>query len=247
VRLHDYFSRTYILNLPERADRRHEMTRMLARIGMSPDPGKLEFFPAIRPNDAGGFPTIGARGCFLGHLEILRTALRQGAQRVLVMEDDLEIVPEFPAIEAGVVQTLSTRPWAFVYLGHVIKDLPSSPDRFVTSTASTMCSHFYGIGQPAISWLVEFLESLLQRPPGHPDGGPMCYDGALSVFRYRRPEVLTLFSSPNLGWQRSSRSDCYPNRWFDRVPIARHATAQLRKWRNWRNRLPLPPANPTAR
>ena len=60
---------------------------------------------------------------------------------------------------------------------------------------------------------VLFMEELQQRPPGHPDGGPMHIDGAYSTFRVQNPDVVTLIASPNLGWQRSSRSDVTPNWW----------------------------------
>ena len=68
--------------------------------------------------------------------------------------------------------------------------------------------------------LVDFLETVLRRPPGHPDGGPMHVDGAYCTFRNQNPEVITLVAHPNLGWQRRSRGDITP-RWFDRVPVLR--------------------------
>jgi|GEM_PF-165907 len=232
MRLIDYFSSAYVVNLPSRTDRRMEMELMLTRLGMMPLPEKLAFFPAIRPADAGGFPSIGARGCFLSHLELLKIALARGAERVLVMEDDLDIAPNLAAIEGPIVEQLQQQPWGLVYLGHYAEGLPPSNTGLVRANNLTMCSHFYGINQPFLEQLVTYLESILLRPAGHPDGGPMHYDGALSMFR-ERTGIPTLFATPCLGWQRSSRSDVAPNKWYDKIPGTRWAVSRARRLRNF--------------
>lgn len=224
----DYFSRTHVVNLPSRADRRDEMTRELAQVGMQFSAGRLEIFPAVRPSDPGGFESIGARGCFMSHLEILRGAQRAGAERVLIMEDDLAMSPRLRALEGQIVEALSSQPWGLVYLGHFAPNLPVGPSPLVRSDERTIATHFYGVSASALGPLVAHLEAILERPPGHPDGGPMHYDGALTHFRRANPG-LTLFTSPSLGWQRSSRSDIAGGRWFDRVPVMRDGVAVLRR------------------
>ena len=57
-----YFDKTFIINLAERTDRRREMLRELKGIGIAPTPGHVEFFPGIRPDDRGEFPSIGRTG-----------------------------------------------------------------------------------------------------------------------------------------------------------------------------------------
>jgi hypothetical protein len=66
----------------------------------------------------------------------------------------------------------------------------------------------------------------------------MHLDGAYSTFRAQNPDVVTLITSPNLGWQRSSPSDITPN-WWDRVPglrqlagAARTSKIRLKRWRS---------------
>ena len=93
-----------------------------------------------------------------------------------------------------------------------------------------------GLEQAGVDRLLRFLEELQQRPPGHPDGGPMHLDGAYSTFRAQNPDVVTLIASPNLGWQRSSRSDIYPNAWFDRVPGFRQLAGAARTSKTWLKR-----------
>ena len=68
------------------------------------------------------------------------------------------------------------------------------------------------------------------RPAGSKLGGPMGMDGSLSWFRRENPDVITLMAAPPLASQRSTRSDLSP-RWFDRVPMLRHAAERAREWR----------------
>jgi glycosyl transferase, family 25 len=57
----------------------------------------------------------------------------------------------------------------------------------------------------------------MQRPYGHPAGGPQHYDGALTMFRVENKDLVRLIAVPNCWRQRSSRSDIH-GRWFDRGP-----------------------------
>jgi len=211
--------------------------RELDAVGMQLEPGRLEIFPAIRPPDQGDFTSIGVRGCYLSHLDVLREALRKGAKRVLVMEDDVAISPRLPQVERALVDALSSMPWGIVYFGHHAANIPASSLPLVRSYEMTICAHFYGISDVVLADLVKHLEAILSRPAGHPDGGPMHYDGALATFRTRNPGH-TLFASPNLAWQRNSRSDIADARWFDRIPVARVAVAKARtirnRWNRWR-------------
>lgn len=82
------FDQVRIINLPKRADRRREMDRELQQLGISGDQ-RIQYFPARRPLDAGKFTSIGARGCYESHKDILREAARLD-QSVLILEDDCE-------------------------------------------------------------------------------------------------------------------------------------------------------------
>jgi glycosyl transferase family 25 len=68
----DRFEQVRIVNLVDRPDRRREVIAELDRIGgMAPN---ISFYDAHRPDDTGGFPSLGARGCFESHLAVLRSA-----------------------------------------------------------------------------------------------------------------------------------------------------------------------------
>ena len=218
MKLIDQFSRVYIVNLPERSDRRREMEIELARIGLSVDANKIRYYNAIRPEDAGLFPSIGARGCFLSHLGLLNEAIKDNLDNVLVMEDDLSINNRFSDPQSEMCLVLQKGHWDFAYIGHVEPVLESSLSPVWERTNKPLATtHFYALNRSVMRPLRDYLESCLNRQPGDPFGGPMHVDGAYSLFRAHHPEVQTLISVPSLGGQRSSRSDIFPNKWYDKT------------------------------
>ena len=108
--------------------------------------------------------------------------------------------------------------WDFLYLGHGLP--PASGGRFRPHVGPIMTAHFLAVNGRCLPALIGFLETVLSRPPGHPDGGPMHVDGAYSTFRSQHPQVTTLVAVNSLGHQRSSRSDITPH-WSERQPSLR--------------------------
>jgi glycosyl transferase family 25 len=208
------------------------VTRELKRASMPLEPGKVEFFEAVRKESAEGFPTPGLRGCFLSHLGLLKRARADGLSRVLVLEDDCQITRKLGLYEESLVEQLGGQPWDLVYFGHVLEVGPVDPSatpRLVRYTQHIGLTHFYGANHTVFDRLIAFMEGVTRRPPGDPDGGPMSPDGALSFFRDRNPDVVTLVSVPSLGWQRSSRTDAHPLRLADRLPIVRELVGLARR------------------
>lgn len=233
MKITDFFERAYVINLPERADRRRLMVRELEKAGMPLTPGKVEIFPAIRPASAGDFPSLGARGCFLSHQAILKQALADGLTNVLIMEDDLTISEQFKSNHEAIITQLRQSEWGFVYFGHREEVAEQSPQRLQPYDQPMMTTHFYGINHRIFNRLLGFLDELQRRPGGHPDGGPMHLDGAYSTFRAQNPDIITLIAAPNLGWQRSSRSDVSPGGWYDRLPGFKQIADIARESKNW--------------
>lgn len=230
--LTDRFERVRVINLEHRADRRAEMSEQLARIGLSWDANGVARFPAVRPTEPGGFPSIGARGCFMSHLGVLREST--GARSVLVFEDDLDFVP---AIDQALPAALDALPpsWGIFYGGCKV-DLAAGEGPLTRAPAKTPIgtTHFIAINGPVIDRAIAYLEAILLRPPGHPDGGPMHVDGAYSRFRADNPDIETWVAIPELGYQRPSRTDIHALRWFDRVPLVREAVSTVRRVRGRR-------------
>ena len=82
------FDRTYVINLPERKDRRIQMERHLGDLGAT----RVRFFPAIRADRARPFRSAEQAGCFLSHRRVLMEAYADGLESVLILEDDAEFV-----------------------------------------------------------------------------------------------------------------------------------------------------------
>lgn len=226
------FERAYIVNLPERADRRREMFEELGRAGLRDNAERIRCFRAVRPDDAGAFPSRGARGCFLSHLGIIEEALRDGLGNVLIMEDDLRLDPRVRDAPPAMCDRLESSEWHFAYLGHVESPPPANPPHWLETKQPLATTHCYALHGSVLARVRDHLVACLQRPSGHVLGSPMHIDGAYSLFRQFNPDVITLLAAPSLGGQRSSRSDIYPNKWYDRLPLTRTLAGLARGIKN---------------
>lgn len=218
----DQYDRVRIINLPERTDRRREMDVELARLGLD-GARTIEYFPAVRPADAGVFESIGANGCFHSHFTILRQAL-EAEESVLVLEDDCTFRAE--------ASTYRKQPDTEIFYGGW--GSASRPDDLVNS--DLIGAHFMGFSLPVLRELVPFLQSLLDlrtrfdpavvrsnfdpriRPP---------VDGAYIWFRRYHPEYETEFAM--LADQRPSASDIAERKWFDKLPGVRTLANRARR------------------
>ena len=224
------FDRIYVLNLPQRTDRRREMEQQLARIGLALAHPGVTLFPAIRPEAAGTFPTIGCRGCFESHLAIFRDALERGFDSILVIEDDTNFRADFNARMPELARGLAAEHWDIFYGWSEAGGVTPAADGLVEIAPETALttSHFIGYRRRAFAALVPYLEQMAARPLGHPEGGPMHVDGAFGWFRAARPDLRSLGPAQPLARQRPSRTDIQDERWFDRIAALRPLVALYR-------------------
>ncbi len=227
--LTQYFDQIRIVSLPSRQDRRREVSEQLEKQGHTVGLDGVEFFDAVRPSEAAGFPNIGARGCFLSHLKILKAAALADTQRLLVLEDDVNFVHSFAVELPDIVKALDECPWDICYLGHASEFDSQKPSGLSYCYEPIATSHAYAVNKQAIQPLIEYLEAVLSREPGHPLGGPMHYDGALSMFRAHNPHIKTLVLTPPAVYQRPSRTDIHDLAFYDRFPGIRSLANWARK------------------
>lgn len=243
MRMIDYLGHVYIINLPERTDRRAETRQELRAIGIDPNDPRVQFFEATRPDEKGDFPTIGARGCFLSQLRLLKHARDQGHERVWILEDDVHFNARWSAVEESLVEQLRAQPeWWFAYLGHGEKsggDARAAPPVLRRSDSGMQCLHCIGVQRAAFQPLIDFLEACLSRPLGHPEGGPMHVDGAYHHLIAGTSQALTLVCHPGMATQRPSRTDIHELGLLDRLPVAREAMWLLRRSKHLALRLGL--------
>ena len=64
----------------------------------------------------------------------------------------------------------------------------------------------------------------------------MHVDGAYNGLRRANPDFDTLLATPELGFQRASRTDIHALRWYDATPLVRNGVACMRWVKNllWR-------------
>lgn len=231
-KLIETFDHIVIINLAHRADRRQEMAQQLARLGLSFDHPSVLRFDACRFEDPAGFPTAGTRGCFHSHLGVWRDAAERGDQAVLLLEDDLDFGPDIEKTLPATLDALGQKNWSHFY-GAVLEWSPAAspltPLAAAQPNESVLGGHFLAMRGDAIAKNVAYLEAILTRPNGSPDGGPMHVDGAYGWFRKANPADQTYIAYPDLGFQRSSRTDIHALHWADRLPVLRELTSLARR------------------
>lgn len=202
-----HFDQIKIINLPQRTDRRREMDKELHDIGIIGDP-RVSYSPAERPSDPGKFTSIGARGCYESHKNILREAARSD-QSVLILEDDCDFV-------VGARSYEMSGDWDIFYGGY---DAAQPHD---LQNSDIIGSHIMGFSKHGAKVVSAYLEDLDY------DGIHPPIDAAYIWFRRAHPEVKTYFAVPPIAIQRPSRSDIADLKWFDRTPLVRTVANTLR-------------------
>lgn len=228
----DTFGHIYIINLRDRGDRRREMEQQLRRVGLSLAAPEVTLFEAIRPDTSGAWPTIGARGCFMSHLGVLRTALGRGQSRILVLEDDINWSRTFLKDGPAQFDALATTDWDFVHGG--LTNLPDSesgilplePGRDLTAAS------FIGLRGDVIARSEAVLSVMTGREAGDSRGGPMHVDGAYCWIRRDNPDIRAFVLNPAIAYQRASKTDIHAHSWKDRTPGISWAMRQMRRLRN---------------
>ena len=216
----------YVINLPSRRDRRREMNAQLARLGLSFDHDAVTLFPAVRPDGPGEFPSIGARGCFMSHLGVLEDAGRRGLKSLLILEDDADFTPDFLSLGEPHAAAIKNGSWDILYLGYDIDGghpVDSGAEdglvRPISASTPIRLTHAMMIRCDASLPLAAYFRTMLTRPAGHPDGGPMHVDGAYSWFRRDHPDRRTAAAVKQWAVQRSSRTDVHDVGWKERIPF----------------------------
>jgi GR25 family glycosyltransferase involved in LPS biosynthesis len=230
----DWFERIYVINLPERLDRRRETEAELARV--HPDHG-AKFFPAIRPDSDGGFGSVGEHGCYLSHLTVWKEAV--GTRSVLMLEDDVAFAPDFG--QRSAMAKLLPADWDIFYGGHMqLAELKQNWTETglvaIQPETEFIGTHCYAVNGRALPQIIEAIELYKSRDRGYPDGGKMPIDGAINIAR-RQYGLRTFAAIPPLANQRASRTDVGELKWFDRNPALHEAVRAARRMKNTAKRI----------
>jgi hypothetical protein len=223
----DSFERIYVINLPHRTDRRASIEKQLGLLGMSLSDPEVILFEAVRPEDKGEWPSIGARGCFHSHLDVLKHAQRNGCRSVLLLEDDADWSKGFLTDPLGILGELRSLRWEFLHGGN-LQDAGHPSFEPLAPETGMQTTHFIALRGVVIPHIITYLEAMAGRKRGDPNGGPMHVDGAYSWFRRDNPGTVAFVADPPIAVQRPSRTDIHDLQWFDRLPLVKDVVNRLR-------------------
>ncbi|NEQ51735.1 MAG: glycosyltransferase family 25 protein [Leptolyngbya sp. SIO3F4] len=237
MKFFDLFEHFYIINLPERTDRKRHMEKELEKIGIPFECDKVSLFKAIKPENQYPFKSIGIKGVFMSHLSILKDARKLGLKNFLILEDDAEFSRAFMESEVAIIKQLEDLQWDIVQFGYCAMRKPiltegmvkSQDDRknfLIPFSGEITGAHCCAINGKTVDKLIDFLEGLINGPSGDRAKGPMPIDGAYNVFSWRS-ETNRFIAHPSLVSQISSRSDITPSR-FDKNPMLRPILSIIR-------------------
>ena len=234
----EFFDRVQIINLHSRKDRRQETELEFKRYGFPINTEKVGFFDAICPTSPEGFSHSGVRGCFLSHRKIVEEAENHGLKNILILEDDICFSKYILEYGAVAIEGLKKIDWDIAYFGHNCGNKSSEIAwREVEFNEPMLLAHFYAINGKTLPDFSQFLKRILERPPGHPDGGPMHYDGAINTFRKHNPNIKAYYFSHNLGYQRPSRTDLHEGFFLDRYHVLNPVMSFFRRTKSYYLRL----------
>ena len=144
------FERVVCINLESSVDRWEKFTGQISTIKNWPF-GDVQRFNAYTPENVPIIkpewfkPTPASWACYMSHLAVIRQALDDGAQSLLIFEDDAVFdQPDFPA---KVKQFFSALPenWQVVYLGGNHKAPPVDVQQEYVQCRDTTLHHAWGM------------------------------------------------------------------------------------------------------
>uniref|UniRef100_Q07SN1 Glycosyl transferase, family 25 n=1 Tax=Rhodopseudomonas palustris (strain BisA53) TaxID=316055 RepID=Q07SN1_RHOP5 len=233
-RLIEFFDRAYLINLPDRVDRRKGAEQEFVRLGMGDLlHSHIEISPGVRFEEPGEFYSVGARGSFNAHRNVLKRAQKLNLENVLVFEDDILLKSAPAGFIEKLLQEIPETNWDVIYFGY-IKPIPENVNGtlFRTTPApihDTIGGHFYSVNKSFISTMIDYMNDCESRPRGHADGGPTSRDGAYNHIRYVNPNARIFLTAQSLGGQRSSRSDITDSFFLDRIKWLRSTVNAARR------------------
>lgn len=235
-RIFENFDRTYIINLRERTDRRRAVEKEFKRIGIEIPNDKIRFYTSDSPTEQKRFPTLGARGSFASHRAVLDLALKESLNNVLIIEDDIFLMPAKEDHLTDLVHQLNNIDWDIVYFGYLEPVKPESARPLVKWEGATLGGHFYAVNQKYMYKMAKYMHECEARPPGHPLGGPMFRDGAYNHLRNIDENIKVFLAVPTLAKQRSTRTDLHALSLFDRLGWLRPLVKGSREIKNFLRR-----------
>jgi len=177
MKIANFFDRVFVINLARRSDRREQMKAEFAKgWPFYADP---EFFTAIDGEtvqvqnfDHGS----AAYACGQSHLGCVRKALREGCERILILEDDATFCDSFEFKAERFIENLPTD-WELAFFGGEHRQRPYRIESGLVRPISTDRLHAYALSRSGM----EKLETIWSK--GHRDHCDWALNRHLSEFK----------------------------------------------------------------
>lgn len=194
--LNKYFDKIYLINLDRRTDRMLECAEDIEVLNIvyerfSAVDGKtlnLEDYGISNPSH-----NKSDLGCLLSHLNIMKDIKKNNYERILILEDDFELCPDFENLFDGYMSQLPDD-WQWLYYGGSHFEDPEKVTENMYRVNKTFTTHAYAIKREVVDDLLNVLESNLTGS----------VDSVLSTLQKKLETYVTI---PHLMYQRVGYSD----------------------------------------
>lgn len=153
--------RTYLINLPHRADRLRIAKAQFEKAGIE----LPTIFPAIDAKRLGikgvKEDNQGLIGCFLSHYFILQEAIINGWKRIAIFEDDVLLMPNFKDILNTAIFEVPDK-WELLYLGYYERsgEAKVQVSQNITIPKNTWGTHAYMVQGSGIKKMYDNLQTI---------------------------------------------------------------------------------------
>ncbi len=189
------FPARYWINLGRRQDRRVEMEYQLELAGI-----RAERFPAVDARFVKrnrGYESAGRYALALSQRLAIRKAMLEGAEAVLVMEDDVVFHPE---LVQRLEEIVLPEDWGIFYLGCAHRWPPKAVSDGLVKVRYALDTHAFAVRTPYYKRVMAALSLRGDEAADH----PLASDWFLADLH---GEISTYACFPNLAWQAATNSD----------------------------------------
>jgi GR25 family glycosyltransferase involved in LPS biosynthesis len=186
----DCFDHAFVINLPDEIQRLAETRRELTRHDIP-----FETLRGVEIHSYFSDKKNGDLGCMLAHLHAVREARRRGYESILIVEDDLVLLPDFRDLWNDVIPQMPGLRYDLFYFYDWMTPKPLARPIRVHSIATCVCTHFYVVHRCFYDKFSALVEAQLSAE------APNALDRL-----FHAPEVNVVATTYNLAGQRPARS-----------------------------------------
>jgi len=188
--INSYFDNIYCVNLNTRPDKWEICKTEFSKHNM-----RVERFNAIngRSLKKRGNISHGEAGCSLSHASIFETFSNSTMERVLILEDDVEFVPDFEAVFQSKIAQVPE--WDILYFGGTHMTKPSQVNEHFSRAIKTYTTSHYAITKKVVPLVLEEIKRLERQVD--------------VILAEKQPQLRAYVFDPAVAWQRPSFSDIH--------------------------------------